>query len=126
MLPQNMATWHTDYFKLNLRNGRYRKDFLTSLSLLKEVIRRSDEKCPLGTQKEGTTLYSKMKGCQEESEEEGIAASPGLLPLVQTLLSFYFSYNFLLFIKPSIKMLRLNHSSGLHFLMKGPCHMKPC
>ena len=59
-------------------------------------------------ERKGASLFSKTGGCWEESEWMGLAKSPSLLLVVLS----HFSYDFLLFIEPSVKPRKFNHFFG--------------
>lgn len=95
MLPQNMASWHIEYFKIkeSEKNDRSRKVCLTSPqphpSPLKQVI-DSHVSSPYLEQR--STLISRGEGgSQEESKQIDLARLPRSTTLSSNSLSYHIS-----------------------------------
>ena len=82
-LPQNMALWHIEYFKLREfeKNSRSKKvTLIFSLpSPVKQFIKPSCERCPPYIQRKGASLSLKTMGCWEASEQTGLTKFPSVL-----------------------------------------------
>ena len=70
MLPQNMARWHTTYFKLKEFEEKQKQEDYSDFPLTfspKHIIKLFCERYPPYNQRKETSLSQKKKGGQEES-----------------------------------------------------------
>lgn len=75
MLPQNMATWHTECFKLRESENWDVQDELSDLPL-NQIVMPSHKRCPPYMWRKGVSLSRRTKGHREESEWMGFAQGP--------------------------------------------------
>lgn len=119
MLPEYMAPWHIEYFKLKEFENQHIQHGLSDL-LLKQV-KNPQERCPPFTPREGASLALKMKG-QRGIWGTSLAIEFPLVCYTQLILfvllhlstTFYSSSN------NKKEHSGLIISSGFHFLMKAP------
>ena len=102
MLPQDMALWHSEYFKLKEFEKQQVQEGLSGLPP-KQIVRPSVERCPPTE----ASLSLEVEGHQQESEQTGLAKFPPVYQddLIPYFVLSLFATTFPFFIKPNIKIL---------------------
>lgn len=100
-LPQNIAIWHTEYFKLKEFEKWHLQDELSDL-LLRQIVIASYERCLPCTWRNGVSLPLKTKGHREGPEGTGLAERPPDCYTSLKVLALLFCHDCLVFIKPCI------------------------
>lgn len=125
MLPQNMATWHTECFKLRESEKWDVQDELSDLPL-NQIVMPSHKRCPPYIWRKGVSLSPRTKGHREESEWTGFAQDPQITALPSDSSPQCIFHDCLVFIKPHIKTLRINcfFRSSCPYEGRLTCHVK--
>ena len=120
----HLGIWNISSWKSLRKWQKEEGHFDLPPSSLKWAIKLSCERCPLYTQRKGTSLPPKIKGHGEECKQTGLAVSPSLPHSPHTPWPVLFLHECARLIKPSIKCSAQACYLGLHFLMKPPVSQK--
>lgn len=119
-LPQKMASWHIEYFKLKEFEKLQMQAGVSDLPSPPEAgVKTLMWQVPSPYLDEGSVLISKMEGHLEKPEQAGVAKFPSAdyaYLILSPVISFHSAA---LCINPSINALRFNHFIRSSFLYEG-------